>query len=530
MPTALGVLGPAQVLAVEPPAVPWSAWMWRLVAWGPLVIGAWICCLALAALVRRQWTENERLPYPIARFTYDLMQEPAKGRRFADLFRRRSFWIGVAIAAGTLLSQALEKEGWLPFSIPTDSDQRASFSGEPWSLVANAKNLYWVHVYFTVVGLSFLLPAQLSFSLWFFVVLTNVVFAILNAQGVPVTVQHVGEAGVGGWIIAGLLVLWVGRRHYLAVLRAAFSHSDDPAIHRVRPYVWLLLGGAASMMVWLMLAGAVWWHAIAAVVLFLGFALVLARIVAEAGIPFVGLPTGCHASQLLFGLVGVHAPLAALAPLALVSAVVLGDGREHVLPYAVHGEYLANRALPRTTTAARLGWSALVFGALAVGTLIALAVLIASAYHGDGWRDTRWYGALFSEGLEPLLRDWQSHANGAGPAHPSELWWSMSVGGVMVGVLTACRWAFASWPLHPIGYLVSMTAPTQAIWFSFFLGWLAKTLIMRYGGARIYVALRPLAYGLVAGEALAAGVFLLVAIICQLAGLHVPQMPTIFPT
>jgi hypothetical protein len=353
---------------------------------------------------------------------------------------------------------------------------------------------------------------------------------VLRAQGVPVAWQHAGEAGVGGWAMACLLVLWVGRRHYLAVLRAAVAGSDEPAISRVRHYVWMLLGGVVLIAVWLVWLGAVWWHALVAVVLFLGFALMLARIVAEAGVPFVGLPAGCHASQLLYAVVGVHAPLAALAPLALVGATVLGDGREHVLPYAVEGEYLANRALPRATTAARLGWTGLLFAALAVGALVAVGVLVAAAYRGDGWSDGRWYGALFGEGLTPMLSAWQAHANDAGPARPADLLWTLCAGAAIVAVLSVCRWAFAWWPLHPIGYLVSMTPPAQAIWFGCFLGWLAKTLVMRYGGARVYVHLRPLAYGLVAGEAVAAGLFLVVSIICQLAGVRVPVMPGIIPT
>lgn len=519
----------AMVLAVEPPPVPWREWTLRLLAWGPLVVGSWLCCLAIAALVRRQWAENERLPFPIARFTYDLMQEPAQGRRIAELFRRRPFWIGAGIACAVLVGQALEMHGWLPWAVPTHFDKRAVFAGEPWNMVYNARDLFQVHVVFTVVGLTFLLPKEISFSLWAFVLLTNIVFAVLRSQGVPLVYQHAGEAGVGGWAMACAMVLWVGRRHYWAIARAACVGSDDPAIQRVRHYVWVLLAGAGAMALWLVLAGAWWWHALVAVLLFLGFILVLARIVAETGLPFVGLPAGCHASQVLYAVVGVHAPLAALAPLALIGATVLGDGREHVLPYAVHGEYLTNRALPRPTERARLQWSGLIFATVGVGALLALTVLIAAAYRGEGWRDERWYGALFSEGLQPLLTDWQAHVNGTGAARPAGLWWSAGVGSALVAALTACRWALTWWPLHPVGYLVSMTTPMQVIWFSVFLGWLAKNLVMRYGGARVYVGLRPLAYGLVAGEALAAGFFLLVAIICQLSGVRVPALPAIFP-
>jgi hypothetical protein len=68
--------------------------------------------------------------------------------------------------------------------------------------------------------------------------------------------------------------------------------------------------------------------------------------------------------------------------------------------------------------------------------------------------------------------------------------------------LATLRWA--AWPFTPIGFLMSTNPYIRGAWFSIFLGWLFKTLIVQYGGARMFQQARPVFYGMVFGEALAA--------------------------
>ena len=60
------------------------------------------------------------------------------------------------------------------------------------------------------------------------------------------------------------------------------------------------------------------------------------------------------------------------------------------------------------------------------------------------------------------------------------------------------------WPLHPIGLLIVSTHYGNWGWPSILLGWLAKSLILRYGGARAYRVARPVFLGLIIGEVFAA--------------------------
>jgi hypothetical protein len=518
--------GELRVVAVTSPGVPWYAWVGPFLNWLPLLGGAFICCLAIAALVRRQWIEHERLPYPIATLTLGFLAEPAPGSRFAAIFSQRGFWIGFAIATVVLASQGLQTWGFTPIAITTTFDFRGSFNGDPWWQVYTHWWLFRVHLFFSIVGLTFFLPLDLSFSMWFFYLLTNLVYLVLHLQGVPVGYDHAAKAGVGGFAVECLLILWIGRLYYYRLVKAALVGSADPATRAVTPYVWILLAGFLAMVLWLVGLGCQPAHAVLVTLLFLGFCLVMARIVAEAGIPYIGIPNGCYLSQVTFSLIGFNAPLAVLAPLTLLGATLLGDSRENLLPYAVHCEFLAHQAIPRPTRGRRLRFTLILLGAVLIGMVVSGATLMVACYGGSGQPDANWYYTLVDQGLGPLANGWTA---GADDRQFADNWMCYGIGAGLVAILGVCRMFIAAWPLHPIGYLVSMTYSTQTIWFSFLLGWLAKMLVMRYGGALSYQRLKPVAVGLIAGEAVAAGAFLIAAIVLHFVGIDFIDHPNFLP-
>jgi hypothetical protein len=97
---------------------------------------------------------------------------------------------------------------------------------------------------------------------------------------------------------------------------------------------------------------------------------------------------------------------------------------------------------------------------------------------------------------------------------------NFAFGFVLVSVLAAMRLRFAWWPLHPIGYLMLYTYPGTHLWLSIFIGWLAKNLILRFGGTKMYTAAKPFFLGLIVGESAAAGFWLMMGIVLNL--LNVP--------
>ena len=66
------------------------------------------------------------------------------------------------------------------------------------------------------------------------------------------------------------------------------------------------------------------------------------------------------------------------------------------------------------------------------------------------------------------------------------------------------------WPLHPIGYPVGAVWLMDHLWMSVFLAWLIKLVVMKYGGPTLFRRTRPLFLGLILGQFVIAGVWLVV--------------------
>ena len=97
---------------------------------------------------------------------------------------------------------------------------------------------------------------------------------------------------------------------------------------------------------------------------------------------------------------------------------------------------------------------------------------------------------------------------------------NFAVGASITSALSLLRLRYAGWPLHPVGFLLANSYPMQRIWFSIFLGWLLKVLIVRFGGASLFRSARPVFIGLIIGEASGAAFWLVVSLLRLSMGLE----------
>jgi len=509
-----------EIVALTGPGVPWGAWARALLAWMPLLGFTFLIAIALAGVVRKQWIDHERLPFPIANAITSLLGDPEPGRRLAPIFRSRAFWIGFGVAATVLLSQGLSQLGYWSFPIPTTINLGEHFAGRPWNLVWGWGFWTW-KIFFSIVALTFFLPTELSFSMWFMHLFVCVAYGVLQAQGVPVQFAHPSIAVIGGWAFFCLLILWIGRTYYLRLLKVAFTGGGDADTRVGAFYARLLLVSFAGLIATMTLMGAQVGHALVAGCVYVGLMLVLARLVAEAGIPFVQWPAWWTPASIIFSVTGFALPVAALAPLSLLGSTLLGDSRENLLPFAVNAEYLGDRA-----QAPRRRMSLIMLVVLVGGMIISGATLVWLCYTTDGMaNEDGYWKATLTQGLGPI----QQAANGGAVSSTVDTWICYGIGAAITGVLGIARLMCSWWPLHPIGFLISATYPTIVVWFSFFLGWLAKALVMRYGGMQLYRAVKPAALGLIAGEAIIAGGFLLLGLFAPLLGIDKTSIMRFLP-
>jgi hypothetical protein len=82
--------------------------------------------------------------------------------------------------------------------------------------------------------------------------------------------------------------------------------------------------------------------------------------------------------------------------------------------------------------------------------------------------------------------------------------WFMVAGTALVLITSAMRLRFTWWRLYPLMFVTWASTPMRLMWFSFFVGWLVKGAVVRYGGHATYNRLKPLMLGMIVGEMLGA--------------------------
>ena len=80
----------------------------------------------------------------------------------------------------------------------------------------------------------------------------------------------------------------------------------------------------------------------------------------------------------------------------------------------------------------------------------------------------------------------------------------------MMGLMLWARHRFLWWPLNPIGFPIGGNYMMDRVWFNVFLAWLIKRLMLRFGGASAYRASQTFFLGLIVGEALCNGLWLVI--------------------
>ena len=77
-------------------------WFTPIFWWSTLLFALMITMLGVNIFIRKQWTEHERLSYPIIQLPLAMARDGGAGR----FFRSGPLWLGIAIAGGLNLIQA----------------------------------------------------------------------------------------------------------------------------------------------------------------------------------------------------------------------------------------------------------------------------------------------------------------------------------------------------------------------------------------------------------------------------------------
>jgi len=461
-----------------------AAWSVPFLVWMGFLALLWWTMLCLVALVRRQWTESERLAFPLVELPVHMVHPNG------TLWRAKSVWLGFAVAGGINLLNGLHH--WFP-TIPEipikHQDIAPYFPHRPW----NAVGWFPISFYPFVIGIAYLMPLDLAFSCWFFYLFWKAQLVVSAALGWDITPEfpYIREQGIGAYLAIGLFLI-AGARGLVQQIRQHWHHTSREVGEVLSPRAAVvgLAVGVVGLVGFFALFGLRWQVALGAVVLYLLMALVITRLRAEFGAPihdqhFSGPD---HVFTKLIGVQGLSA-----RELSMLNFFYWFNRayRSHPMPFALEGLKMAQRV----EAPLRPYWLWMLWAGVWGGALTFWAYLHNAYRYGAGAEFFQ--GQLFGMEAYNRLSSWLTMA----PEVNRGAQTATMVGFVSAWALLWARSHWAGFPLHPIGYAISGSWAMNLVWLPIALGWLIKLLIVRYGGLALYRKLLPFFLGLILGEA-----------------------------
>ncbi|MFW6189723.1 MAG: DUF6785 family protein [Planctomycetota bacterium] len=482
--------------------IPWEPWMRPLLLWGVFLLALFICLIAVMVLMRKQWVEYEHLSFPIAQVPAELCAA-AGPRSGGSILHSGVFWLGVGttflLASTGGISHYLGGE-WF-FRVR----HTVQLAPGPWQL----------HLYLdlVVIGLVFLIPNRIAFSVWF-MALAGWVFrntmqtyqlALPNGWLYGNETQHMG---MGAAIIFVVSSLWLSRGHLKRVLRCALGVGDrdydqsEPASYRTALLAIVL--SLAVTVAWLRTAGLRWHLAALLILATVAIYYTMARVVAQCGVPAMSPPIYPHLFVTsVFG----------TANLTAADEAVFGmhfgwhfDMRNSPMSGSAHGMYL--------TRGRRGGLFWAMVAALVVAYVTACLTAVWVSYRHAGVNMDGWFFGNYPS--VPWTWTRMAATNIDDPSFARMVW--AGVGALIMAGLTLAQRTFFWWPLHPVGMLVASSHMVYFFWASVFAAWLVKALLVWASGYSLYRQARRFMIGMVMGFFLAGGTWALVDTLTQSTG------------
>lgn len=468
-------------------AVPWQAWIVPICFWSAyllLLSGVW---LGLAAVLHRIWIRQERLTFPVTLLPLQLTDP------HDDLFRRRLFWIGFAVPV--VFQSLLALHEWYPtvpaFQLKAFDVRPQLFPSPPWNAIPNVQ----IGCYPMAVGLAYFVPSSISFSCWFFWLVTKLSHVAgasvgwgAGGAGAAARFPFREEQAAGAWLGFAALAVWGARCQASSLLRDT-TLDEQRDLKR--------LGGAGALCLalcslLLMAVGIQPVVAVGVVIVYVAFVLTGARVRAEAGGQWSMAPTLWTPHRVLGAVTGtLGTPERALVAGGHFDLIHV-DIRGQSLPYLLEGLKMADTLGIRWRTI--VTW-------VAIGTVTALVI---------GWWSSlsQFYalGAATAKSNVYVLTKTQISMREMHGLAASRVPWdrvgvgAMGFAGGFTLLLAFLRARFLGFPLSPVGYVLCNTFTMNAFFVPFLVAWGIKVLVQRWGGSALYGRSLPFFIGLILGD------------------------------
>lgn len=463
-----------------------AAWAPPMLWWASFVFVLVFSLFLINTLLRKQWTENEKLSYPVIQIPLEL------ATRTRQLFSAKLLWYGFALAAAIDLINGFNKLYPAVPQIPVVhiANLRTYFAERPWSAVGNM----WISLYPFAIGVCFFLPLDMAFSCWFFFLFWQGQRVLSSAFGVIIPgFPFINDQTAGAYVALCFIAIWVSRKYLKEIFLHVFGGARVDESREALPYrvVTLLLGGCLCYLgVFLHWLGMDWWVVVLFLLVYLAISIAIARLRAELGPPAHDLHFA-GPDQMLPRFFGMKR----LGPVNLTALSLTWFFNRAYRGHAIAPSLEGYKIAQQTRMSARRMLIALVV-ALALGIFGGFWSMLHVGYKYGMEASVIGPGSWF--GYEPYrnLHGWIG--NPQPPNTPAMIATGVGLGTALF--LALLRMRFAWWPFHPVGYAISGSWSMEQLWFPMFVSWLIKWTILRYGSVKAYRKAVPFFVGLVLGE------------------------------
>ncbi|MBT3603043.1 MAG: hypothetical protein HN521_08245, partial [Candidatus Latescibacteria bacterium] len=426
-----------------------------------------------------------------------MVENDGRGSRWPSFIHSPLFWLGFSASIFGILWNIIS---YFNPTFPMFPWRFESVSfGRDFQVIR--MNLYW-----PIVGFSYFINLDVSFSICFFYLMAVIEEGMLNRFGVKISEPNFAGTGfipvgwqmMGVWFVVVGWGMWVARTHLRDVFRKAFrgdeNVDDSDELLSYRSAVFGLLGGLFYMACWFYASGMALWVVVVFLVVMMVVYIGISRIIAETGVITI---RAVMIPQTFIMFTFGTSRLSAQTMVALgMTFGWCGDMKTTLIPALTHSVKLFDTIRDYKR---QLVWALVL--AMGVGILVSFWYTISMGYEAGAGN----YGSQISGSLargpwdfvvkytkDPVDPDWRKMA--------------FLVGGMaLAAILYFLRYRYTWWPLHPLGLAAGPAYPVTNVIFPIFLGWLAKFAILRFGGSKAYRGARPFFLGLIMGYYIGAG-------------------------
>ena len=497
-------------------AVPWGEWLVPAGAELAYVILLFAALASAMVLLREQWIVNEKLTFPLAQIPLEVVPRQAQSGGAGRLSVASLFWIGLAVSLLLNLTNSLSLR--VPAIPALPLGPLPIIRWEPVGILAGIGDIELV-LWPWLIGLAYLSPRELAFSVWFFYLVRLALHMIAVTYGAtprpasewygPEFPAPYFQSAGGGFALFGLVV-WGARDHLRQAVRAAFARQGgagrrESAVSRAALVTFAV--SVAGLLCYFHLAQCRPGFALFLIAAIIASRLALVRLRAEAGVGFVEF----------FELQDLIVPTTGVAAFRTPELIALTSRQWSF--FGPSFAYLPGALIEsfKVADAAQINWRRLVVATAGVcllvlifGSLVWLELMyrigfmgtrIAPLYENFGWQTLN---------AGSRVANWLT-SPGMMQGNPEALM-GMGAGALVVIALGMLRLRFWWWPFHPVGYIVANTWGARWFYMPFLIGWLCKSLVIRYGGLRLYRLTVPMAVGAIVGDAMNTAIWACIAL------------------